>query len=44
MYFCIKWLLPFLTWLIFSYTYLGNFFSPAKKISQRCDGGQSEPQ
>jgi len=35
LYLCIKWLLPFLVWLIFSYQHLGNFLSPARKISHR---------
>jgi hypothetical protein len=34
MYFCIKWLLPFLLWIIVSYPYLGELFSPGKKVSE----------
>ena len=31
-YLCIKWLLPFLLWIVMSYPYLGKFFNPANKV------------
>ena len=37
LYLCIKWLLPFLLWIVMSYPYLGKFFNPAAKVSSVAD-------
>lgn len=31
-YLCIKWLLPFLLWIVMSYPYLGEFFTRKQKV------------
>ena len=33
LYLCIKWILPFLLWIIPSYPYLGELFSPKQEVT-----------
>ena len=33
LYLCIKWILPFLLWIIPSYPYLGELFNPKQEVT-----------